>query len=231
MSAKKEPIPQRTRFGRWTTGQVTYTDSKPTVQKVECICDCGHVGVVTASSLKKGTSTSCGCFREQLKSEKSIAYTHETFKAHLSAPTDTGCLEWQKSKNNKGYGTVHYKSGTVTAHRLAAFFGGLVDNPTAPKNLKASGFILHQCDNPACCNVQHFKIGTYGTNQKEAYARGGRSQPKGPNHTNSKLTDEQAQEIRRLYATGEWRQVDLAEKYWVSQANISQLILNRKYKT
>lgn len=47
-------------------------------------------------------------------------------------------------------------------------------------------------------------------------------------HTN-KLTPEQAVEIRRLYASGQWSQGKLARHYGVAQATINSLVLNKTY--
>lgn len=47
-------------------------------------------------------------------------------------------------------------------------------------------------------------------------------------HTN-KLTPEQAAEIRRLYASGQWSQGKLARHFGVAQATINSLVLNKTY--
>lgn len=44
------------------------------------------------------------------------------------------------------------------------------------------------------------------------------------------LTAEDVREIRRMYATGDWRQVDLAEEFWVSQPQISKIVNNKQWK-
>lgn len=45
------------------------------------------------------------------------------------------------------------------------------------------------------------------------------------------LTAEDVREIRRLYATGGWRQVDLAEEFWVSQPQISKIVNNKQWRS
>ncbi|KKL58122.1 hypothetical protein LCGC14_2228560 [marine sediment metagenome] len=50
----------------------------------------------------------------------------------------------------------------------------------------------------------------------------------GEAHPFSTLTDEQAEEIRRLYATGEYYQRELAEKFGVKQGNISRIVRARR---
>lgn len=151
------------------------------------------------------------------------------FLARIKTNGPDACWEWTGSCNNTGYGTVNWKGKTITAHRLMAYIHGLVDSPSAPKNKKATGFVLHSCDNPRCCNPKHFTIGTYSQNQIDAYKRKRREQPKGQNHTVSKLTNKQAANIRKQYLFG-LTQVKLAKKYRVSQAAISLLVRGKTYR-
>ena len=44
-----------------------------------------------------------------------------------------------------------------------------------------------------------------------------------------KLTMEDAREVRRLYATGEYYQQGLADLFGVAQTNISQIVRNKTY--
>lgn len=72
-------------------------------------------------------------------------------------------------------------------------------------------------------------IGSYSDNQKDAYQKQRRVQPKGAAHANAKLTDHQAQEIRERYAAGEY-QAPLAKEYGVSQRVISLIVRGESYK-
>jgi DNA-binding transcriptional regulator LsrR (DeoR family) len=47
--------------------------------------------------------------------------------------------------------------------------------------------------------------------------------------SHNKLTPEQAVEIRRLYASGQWSQGNLARHYGVSQNLINSLVLHKTY--
>ena len=49
-----------------------------------------------------------------------------------------------------------------------------------------------------------------------------------PDPPRYKLDNDQAVEIRRLYATGVYRQVDLAREYGVSQPQISKIVNNKQ---
>lgn len=157
-------------------------------------------------------------------------HTPESFWQRVAVGDPDQCWNWTGCCNSTGYGTVSYDGVYAVAHRVSAFLHGIVSTLTAPKDRKASGFILHQCDNPKCCNPKHFKVGTFSQNQKEAYDRKRRAQPKGMHHANAKLSNRQATAIRRLYATGAHRQVDIAAKYGVSQRVVSKIVRGETYK-
>jgi hypothetical protein len=141
-----------------------------------------------------------------------------------------GCWEWQGACNNTGYGTVKWDGKTYTTHRIAAWLSGLVKNPAKPTNAQEKAHVLHKCDNRKCCNPTHFFIGSYSDNQLDAYTKKRKSQPKGGNHVNAKLTNKQAAEIRRAYEVHGLTQKQLANKFDVSQTAISKIIRGETYK-
>lgn len=52
-------------FGRWKVIGFSYRKElqKHNYQMWDCLCECGEKKIVEGSSLKKGNSVSCGCFR------------------------------------------------------------------------------------------------------------------------------------------------------------------------
>ena len=153
--------------------------------------------------------------------------TADQFWARVDRSSPDGCHLWLGAKNNSGYGTVNWRGTNATAHRLAAFLLGVVDSVACPTDRTGSGFILHQCDEPACCNPAHWKIGTYTENQKEAYARGRRAARRGDKHANAKLTAAQAVDIRRRWPAE--TQTKLALEYGVSQRVVSKVVRRETY--
>jgi len=158
-----------------------------------------------------------------------VGYEKDVARFWSYVDKQSNCWLWMGSKNRSGYGTFWFMNECVTAHRFSAFISGLVDSVHSPKDRKQTGFILHQCDNPACVNPAHFKVGTYADNQREAYARNRRSAYKGDRHVNAKLSRKDASEIRKRYAGGGVRQQDLAEQYGVSQRTISLIVRGETY--
>lgn len=139
------------------------------------------------------------------------------------------CWEWLGACNSTGYGTVAVHGRVYTAHRVAAWYTGMVASLSAPTHKGVKGFVLHKCDNRKCCNPSHFVVGSYADNQLDAYRKKRRAQPKGEAHANAKLSNTQAREIRSRYKKGEY-QTALAKEYRVSQYTISLIVRGVTYR-
>lgn len=126
---------------------------------------------------------------------------------------ENGCIEWTAAKKD-GYG-VFNRDGkhTILAHRLVYIW--------AHGELTRDQIIMHQCDNPACVNIDHLRLGTHADNVADKIAKG--RGINGENHYLAKLTDDDVREIR----ASNLKQHDLAKRYGVSQPTISE-IQNRK---
>lgn len=135
--------------------------------------------------------------------------------------TETGCLEWQKTRVYRGYGQVWVRGKMVLVHREMA---SLIYGPPKPKD-----FALHSCDNPPCINPQHLRWGTNSDNMKDMYARG-RSAPKTKPHVARRLTFQDAQDIRELFKTGLVTKKALGLKYGISGNAIKDILIYKTYK-
>jgi hypothetical protein len=156
-----------------------------------------------------------------------VKQTAESFWARIKKTR--GCWEWQGSCNNTGYGTVGWGGKVYTAHRISAWLSGLVKSPSAPLNKQEPTHVLHKCDNRKCCNPRHFFLGSYTDNQKDAYKKKRRTQPRGVAHANAKLTNTQVIRIRKAYSKGH-TQTKLSTQYGVSQRTISLIVRGETYK-
>lgn len=159
----------------------------------------------------------------------SAKQTAENFWSRVDMGRGKLCWEWQGACNNTGYGTVAWAGKCYTAHRIAAWLSKIISDPSAPRDKKGNGFILHSCDNRKCCNPAHLSVGTYTDNQIDAYKKVRRAQPKGHLHVNAKLTSLQATAIREAYGKGQ-TQMKLAKIYNVSQRAISLVVRRETYK-
>lgn len=106
------------------------------------------------------------------------------------------CWEWPAQERDRwGYGKLTYRHQgvrrTVGAHRLS------YELNVGP--IPAGMEIMHQCDNPACVNPAHLKLGTRKENEEDKVAKGRsvRGEQK------STLSNELAQELLDRYRDGE----------------------------
>jgi len=127
------------------------------------------------------------------------------------------CWEWRGSTRGHGYGALRVNGRTTSAHR---FSYELAYGPI-PDGL----FVCHHCDNPPCVNPAHLFIGTCKDNTRDMLSKGRGNRPKGVRISRAKLTEDDVRYIRRM--RGEIGQKELAERFGVSQGNISSIQLKR----
>ena len=81
------------------------------------------------------------------------------------------------------------------------------------------------------CFLSNLYYGTHRQNvlDRIKHGNGPQCQWKGEKHPGAKLTDEQAIEIRKMYATHNYSQRQLAKNFGVSQSVINDIILRKKW--
>jgi hypothetical protein len=85
--------------------------------------------------------------------------------------TDSGCQEWQGTRNNLGYGMVSFQKApgaknrtTTTAHRK---YYELCKGPI-PEGMQVN----HRCDNRKCINPDHMFLGDQLANIRDMMQKG-----------------------------------------------------------
>jgi hypothetical protein len=138
--------------------------------------------------------------------------------------TESGCWEWQGAHDPWGYGNLGVAGVFKKAHRYAY---ELAVGPI-PDGMD----VCHRCDNPPCCNPDHLWLGTERQRSHDARTKGRlKSQPPtGEASPHAKLTADQVREILELWASGDYRQRDLAGRFGVSEGAISKVVTGRKWK-
>lgn len=140
------------------------------------------------------------------------------------------CWNWMGYKNEDGYGRVQIKEWAYFAHRVIFDLvnPGIIEL-NAPKSYDETGFLLHTCDNPSCCNPKHLWVGTHAQNMADKVAKN--RQKKFPTDTGPrcKLTMQQAREARKLRKEGISTR-ELAQRFGVSLPSMKTLIRGDSYK-
>lgn len=132
------------------------------------------------------------------------------FWSRVSIKSDDECWEFQGSGKAIGYGTFWIGDKEIQAHRFALML-------QLGRDLQENEQALHHCDNPPCCNPAHLFLGDIATNVADKMA-------KGRHKTLGKLTKQQVQEIRKLYATGHWTLRQLSQKYQRSVESLRKVV-------
>lgn len=126
----------------------------------------------------------------------------------------TGCLEWQGYLNVWGYAKIKHENTMKLSHRLV----WELRHGDIPKDL----CILHKCDNPKCCNIDHLFLGTHADNNIDMQTKGRGRYPKGNQCVFSKLTEEDVVEIRNLLSKGVTHRT-IAIKFNVGKSAITDI--------
>lgn len=149
------------------------------------------------------------------------------------------CWLWTASTTQAGYGQIQARrisSRPLLAHRVS---WELRNGP-----IPAGQHVLHKCDTPSCVRPDHLFLGTQRDNNRDRdtkgrTARGGKngartapernpfvrdhgSKLHGEKHPQAKLTDAQAESLRRDFDAGEKR-ADLAAKYGISLTHVYRI--------
>lgn len=135
----------------------------------------------------------------------------------------TGCWNWTGSTNRSGYGTMSPTGFGTLAHRISY---GLHVGPIPKGNGPHGTCVCHSCDNPACVNPEHLFLGSNAENMSDRNSKGRQARLRGSRNGHSKLKESVVSEIKAMLADGV-TQCDIAEKYSVSQATISDIKLEK----
>lgn len=137
---------------------------------------------------------------------------------------NTGCWIWSGRLNHDGYGSLHIEDnefGVHTAHRYSYIL----------HKGELNGLqVLHSCDVRCCVNPDHLFLGTQTENILDMDNKRRRRVGLGVRNARSKINDSIAVEIKSLYSTGLYRQIDIAKKFNINRSLVGAIVANRTWK-
>lgn len=139
-------------------------------------------------------------------------------KPYYDVNPETGCWEWNRSRNWAGYGATRYNGQSTGAHRAYhAHYNGPIP---------AGMLVMHSCDNPCCVNPAHLSLGTQRDNMHDRDRKGRNRNNPGALHGAAVLTPDGVRAAFALREQG-WLQREIASALGVTPVNVCQ-ILNGK---
>jgi len=147
----------------------------------------------------------------------------DRFSSKYEVDLNTGCWLWTAATKENGYGVFGRGpagAGSAYAHRWSyEHFVGPI-----PEGM----MVCHKCDVRNCVNPDHLFLGTAKDNQADMAAKG--RSLRGERHNLAKLTEADVLEIRRLWATGQFTQREIAAKFGNNKQNVSVIVRGDKWK-
>lgn len=130
------------------------------------------------------------------------------------------CWVWQGRTNETGYGQFEWEGKAVRAHRLAY--------ELVRGEIPDSMVVMHVCDNPACCNPAHLKLGTQADNMHDMIEKGRGRKAKGSEHGMATLSEGDVVEIWRLLSERK-TQTEIAVMYSVDRTTIGAIAAGKSW--
>lgn len=117
----------------------------------------------------------------------------QRIRARLGPPNYCGCVEFQGWRNQRGYGKAWVDGQNRFVHRV-------IYEQHIGRKLGPLEIVMHICDNPKCCNIDHLHLGDLKENAQDSVAKGRFNQNR---KRRKHLTPEQVLQIKLWFRMGQ----------------------------
>lgn len=147
---------------------------------------------------------------EEFEYAQALKRLHKFF----STPDDKGCIRWNGSYHETGYGNYQMFGSSKRNAHCASWM--LANKSEIPEGC----VIRHACDNRYCVNPAHLSLGTDTENADDRKQHG--TQPYGEDCPGASITNEKARQIIDSFGNGK-TQKERAKEFDVSKSIISYI--------
>lgn len=130
----------------------------------------------------------------------------------------TDCWIWTGKRDGYGYGRIKIRGKQRQVHRIMF---QLIEGPIDEREI-----LCHSCDNRACVNPKHLRIGTHKDNATDRESRNRGVRVQGSDHPWAKLTEKKVLKIRASKVDP----AKLATHYGVSVETIINIQQGKSWK-
>lgn len=184
--------------------------------------NCKRCGKKLTPKQVKSGNLFCGyeCSNRQMADNRRLPESKRFFE-HVDKTDD--CWIWTSAIDKDGYGV--FADGNRKYNKAHRFSYKLAYG-VIPKGK----IICHHCDNPSCVNPEHLYAGTYKDNTRDMFKRGRNPKQDGENNHNSVLSWNKVRKIRKMWASGNYTQAEIANEFNVSRGCVLGVIYNINWK-
>jgi len=146
----------------------------------------------------------------------------DRFWSKVDIKDSNECWNWIAGIGTNGYGQFSVKFKKIGAHQFSYLLHNNIYE--IPDKL----CVCHRCDNRICVNPKHLWLGTYKDNSEDCEQKNRTT--KGSKHGNSKLTEDDVVEIRKMYKNKQIGIKDIADIFGVSRTIIQRAATGDTWK-